>query len=175
MPPDPPPSIPTFRFILYFIVPVCSWFFCLSFGHLSRLLFAIQDAIIKEMSAAYPMHEIMTIRGLIAIPILLLLIHFSVRLSTNRLHHPGYHLLRGTLMFCAFMAFYVGLTEISLTTAKHGIAKSSAQLKRSADRLPEFPSRLPAGRPVGILAQSFFDGQEFLYRLTKTLSTEDMN
>ena len=82
-----------------------------------KLLFAIQDAVIKEMSSSYPMHEIMTVRGVVAIPILLLLIHFSVKLAAIRRHHPGYHLLRGLLMFTAFMAFYVGLTEISLTTA----------------------------------------------------------
>ena len=82
-----------------------------------KLLFAFQDVIIKEMSGAYPMHEIMTIRGLVAIPILLLVIHLSVRLHTLILHHPGYHVLRGVLMFTAFMAFYVALSEISLTTA----------------------------------------------------------
>ncbi len=82
-----------------------------------KLLFALQDAIIKEMSADYPIHEIMSIRGWIAIPILLLLIHFSVRLDALRRHHPGFHLLRGLLMFTAFTAFYPGLTEISLTTA----------------------------------------------------------
>ncbi len=84
---------------------------------LGKLLFAIQDAIIKELSGAYPMHEIMSIRGLIAIPILLVLIYFTVGLKSIGQHRPGYHLLRGFLMFSAFMAFYVGLTEISLTTA----------------------------------------------------------
>lgn len=82
-----------------------------------KLLFAIQDVIIKEMSGAYPIHEIMTIRGLVAILLLLILIHFSIRLPSLRLHHPGYHVLRGLLMFIAFMAFYIGLAEISLTMA----------------------------------------------------------
>ena len=86
----------------------------LAFG---KLLFAFQDAIIKQMSGAFPMHEIMTIRGLSAVPILLLLIAFSVGLAELRRHRPGIHVLRGVLMFIAFMAFYVGLAEISLTTA----------------------------------------------------------
>ena len=85
----------------------------MSFG---KLLFAFQDVIVKEMSGLYPMHEIMTIRGLVSVPLLLLVIHFSVRLSSLRMHHPGYHVLRGLLMFMAFMAFYVALSEISLTT-----------------------------------------------------------
>lgn len=82
-----------------------------------KLLFAFQDVIIKEMSGAYPIHEIMTIRGFVAILLLLLLIFFSVGLQALKMHHPGYHLLRGLLMFIAFMAFYVGLAEISLTMA----------------------------------------------------------
>ena len=82
-----------------------------------KLLFAIQDVIIKEMSGAYPIHQIMTIRGLVAIVLLLILIHFSLRLAALKMHHPGYHVLRGLLMFIAFMAFYIALAEISLTTA----------------------------------------------------------
>ena len=82
-----------------------------------KLLFAIQDIIIKEMSGAYPIHQIMTIRGLVAIVLLLILIQFSVRLAALKMHHPGYHVLRGLLMFIAFMAFYIALAEISLTTA----------------------------------------------------------
>ncbi len=86
----------------------------LAFG---KLLFAFQDAIIKQMSGAFPMHEIMTIRGLTAVPILLLLIACSVGIGELGRHRPGIHVLRGVLMFIAFMAFYVGLAEISLTTA----------------------------------------------------------
>lgn len=82
-----------------------------------KFLFAIQDVIIKEMSGAYPIHEIMTIRGLVAVVLLLILIHYSIRLRSLTMHHPGYHVLRGLLMFMAFMAFYVALAEISLTTA----------------------------------------------------------
>ena len=82
-----------------------------------KLLFAIQDAIIKEMSGAYPVHQIMTIRGLVAIPLLLLLIHFSGGLGTLRHHRPLLHLVRGALMLTAFMCFYVALAGTALTTA----------------------------------------------------------
>jgi len=82
-----------------------------------KFLFAIQDVIIKEMSGAYPVHQILTIRGLVAIPILLILIHFTHGLGSLRHHHPGMHLVRGTLMLAAFMSFYIALAGISLTTA----------------------------------------------------------
>jgi S-adenosylmethionine uptake transporter len=82
-----------------------------------KLLFAVQDVIIKQMSGGYPVHQIMTVRGLAAIPVLLLLIHFSGGLKRLRRHRPGLHLLRGALMLAAFTCFYVALAGTSLTTA----------------------------------------------------------
>jgi len=82
-----------------------------------KFLFAIQDVIIKEMSGGYPVHQILAIRGLAAIPILLLLIHLRGGLGILRRHSPTPHLLRGTLMLIAFMCFYVALAGTSLTAA----------------------------------------------------------
>ena len=82
-----------------------------------KLLFAIQDVIIKELSGAYPVHQVMAIRGLAAIPILLAIMLLRARLGDLRHHHPGLHLVRGTLMLLAFTCFYVALAGTSLTTA----------------------------------------------------------
>ena len=84
---------------------------------LGKLLFAIQDAIIKQMSTGYPVTEIVFVRGLVAVPILLALIVVTLGPGVILRHHPGYHVLRGMLMFGAFMLFYIALAEISLTTA----------------------------------------------------------
>ncbi|MDH3221240.1 MAG: DMT family transporter [Gammaproteobacteria bacterium] len=115
-----------------------------------KLLFAAQDVIIKEMSGTYPIHEIMTIRGVVAIALLLLLIHFSLNLAALRLHHPGYHLLRGLLMFIAFMAFYIGLAEISLTTAT--ALFFTAPFFITLLSIPLLGERVGARRFLGILA-----------------------
>jgi S-adenosylmethionine uptake transporter len=82
-----------------------------------KFLFAIQDVIIKEMSGGYPVHQILAIRGLVAIPVLLLLIHLRGGLGMLRKHSPTLHLVRGALMLTAFMCFYVALAGTSLTTA----------------------------------------------------------
>jgi len=82
-----------------------------------KFLFAIQDVIIKEMSGAFPVHQIMTIRGLVAIPLLLILIHFTGGLRILRHHRAALHLVRGSLMLVAFMCFYVALAGTSLTSA----------------------------------------------------------
>jgi len=81
----------------------------------SKLLFAFQDVIIKEMSGGYPLHQIMVIRGLASLPLLLLIIHFTRGLGAISDCRAGFHMLRGALMFTAFMAFYLALAEISLT------------------------------------------------------------
>jgi hypothetical protein len=60
-----------------------------------KFLFAIQDVIIKEMSGAFPVHQIMTIRGLVAIPLLLILIQFTGGLGILRHHRAALHLVRG--------------------------------------------------------------------------------
>ncbi|HUV20805.1 MAG TPA: DMT family transporter [Gammaproteobacteria bacterium] len=82
-----------------------------------KFLFAVQDVIIKEMSGGYPVHQIMAIRGSVAIPLLLLLIHFRGGLGSLRQHRATLHLLRGCLMLIAFMCFYVALAGTSLTVA----------------------------------------------------------
>lgn len=84
---------------------------------LGKLLFATQDVIIKYMSGAYPVHEIVSIRGLVAIPLLLLITGLSIGLPALRRHKPWLHLLRGGLMFLAFLAYYVALSEMSLINA----------------------------------------------------------
>ena len=84
---------------------------------LGKFLFAIQDVIIKEMSGGYPVHQVLVIRGAVAVPLLLLLIHFRGGLGILRRHRPIPHLLRGSLMLIAFMCFYVALAGTSLTTA----------------------------------------------------------
>ena len=81
----------------------------------SKLLFAFQDVIIKEMSGGYPLHQIMVIRGLASLPLLILIIHLSRGLAAFKGCRAGFHMLRGALMFTAFMAFYLALAEISLT------------------------------------------------------------
>ena len=69
------------------------------------------------MSGGYPVHQIVSIRGLVAIPVLLLLLYFTNGLGRLRSHRATLHLIRGALMFFAFLAFYIALSDISLTLA----------------------------------------------------------
>ena len=82
----------------------------------AKLLFAIQDVLIKETSSGYPVHQIVVLRSFVALPLLLLMIHLSVGLGQLRGRRIGLHLLRGSLMFFAFLAFYIALAVLPLTT-----------------------------------------------------------
>jgi hypothetical protein len=73
-----------------------------------KFLFAIQDVIIKEMSAGYPVHQIMTIRGLVAVPLLLILIHFT---SGLKIFGSGIYVLRREAKVEPRPIAYTGLTR----------------------------------------------------------------
>lgn len=66
-------------------------------GHLmaSLFLFAIMDAMIKWLSADYPVHQIVFFRSVFALLPILLLAHRSGGLSTLKTSRPGAHFLRG--------------------------------------------------------------------------------
>ncbi len=70
----------------------------------------------KVMSAAYPVHEIMAIRSLVSLALLFV----AIRLSGDsvRLNYDSARSLifRGTLLFGSFSLFYLGLSEMPLTT-----------------------------------------------------------
>jgi S-adenosylmethionine uptake transporter len=84
---------------------------------LAKLLFSIQDVIIKEMSSGYAVHQIMVLRGLVATPLVFVLIVFRGGLTLLQSNQIPLLLLRGALMFASFSAFYLALSSIPLTVA----------------------------------------------------------
>ncbi|MDH5559005.1 MAG: DMT family transporter [Alphaproteobacteria bacterium] len=61
----------------------------------SLFLFAIMDALIKWLSADYPVHQIVFFRSAFALIPSMLLAYYSGGLSTLRTRRPGAHFLRG--------------------------------------------------------------------------------
>lgn len=78
------------------------------------LAFALQDALIKDMSVTYPVLQLLTIRSLIVlltIATLALLIGGFRLLKTSR---PGLLMIRGVFAFCAFTLYYIALSKLPL-------------------------------------------------------------
>ena len=80
-----------------------------------KLVFAVQDVIIKEMSGGFPVHEIMVIRSIVS----MILLAIAIRLSKGKIAVPFKTakalLFRGALLFGSFTFFYLGLSAMPLT------------------------------------------------------------
>ncbi len=76
-------------------------------------VFSLQDAIIKSISGNFPVHEIVFVRSVVALPILLLITIVEVR-GTPVFGRLGLHLLRGLLMYFAFTCYYLGLARLQI-------------------------------------------------------------
>ncbi len=80
-------------------------------------VFSVQDLILKLLSGRYPLYEIMLVRGLVGLPLLLLMVRAEGGLRL--LVTPGLPamLLRGVVMFVAYAAFYLALAALPLPTS----------------------------------------------------------
>ena len=74
----------------------------------------ISDSIIKWLSPALPLHEIMLFRGVIASFFLLFIIQLEGGIKTLKTQRPGLHILRGTMLVLANMFFFTGLATMPL-------------------------------------------------------------
>ena len=78
------------------------------------LAFAIQDALIKDMTVTYPVLQLLTIRSVVVLLTIgaIALIVGGVRLlKTSR---PGLLMLRGVFAFFAFTLYYIALAKMPL-------------------------------------------------------------
>lgn len=93
--------------------PVAGVLFCTG----ALLLFAIQDALIKQLSQRYPVLEVLTLRSFI---VLLLLVTLALALYGRGVLIGRQHrlmMLRGVLAFFAFTSYYMALKTVPLADA----------------------------------------------------------
>lgn len=79
-------------------------------------IFAVQDLIIKHLSATYPLSQAMVIRSLVAMPLILALVRAAGPL--RRLLAPGWGwlVLRGLVLFLCYASYYVGMAALPFAT-----------------------------------------------------------
>ena len=80
-------------------------------------IFSLQDVIIKLISGAYPLHEVMVVRSIVAMPLLLAFVALGGGLRLILSPRWRMLLLRGALMFIAYFAYYLGLASLPLATS----------------------------------------------------------
>jgi drug/metabolite transporter (DMT)-like permease len=79
-------------------------------------VFSLQDLIIKLISGAYPLHQAMTIRSLVAMPVLIAMVEAEG--GVKRLFSPRSPLmaLRGFINLVSYTAYYLGLAALPIAT-----------------------------------------------------------
>ena len=79
--------------------------------------FALMDAVLKTLSARYPALQIAALRGLTALPLVLIYIAWRGAWHTMRRVRWPLHLLRGALGIVMLTLFTVGVRELPLSAA----------------------------------------------------------
>jgi drug/metabolite transporter (DMT)-like permease len=75
-------------------------------------IFSVQDVVVKLLSGAYPVYEVITIRSVIALPLLWMLVRMEGGRVFTRSPRLSLQLVRGVLMFTSYTIFYLGLVAL---------------------------------------------------------------
>ena len=81
------------------------------------MLFSTQDAIIKSISHDHAVTLAMAIRCIVALPLLLLLVHFECGLAKLRSPLFWALVMRGGILLVAYTTYYMGLPALPLAEA----------------------------------------------------------
>ena len=84
---------------------------------LGVFVFSLQDAIIKQVSGAYPLTQVVVIRSLVAFPILLALVQREVGWRALFGNDLGSLILRALIMFVSYTAYYMAFPALPLADA----------------------------------------------------------
>ena len=87
---------------------------CLCLG---VLVFSLQDAIIKQISGAYPLTEVVAIRSLVGVPVLLALVQHDVGWRALFTSRWGILALRSLILFVSYTAYYMAFPALPLADA----------------------------------------------------------
>jgi drug/metabolite transporter (DMT)-like permease len=87
---------------------------CLCLG---VFVFSLQDAVIKLVSGAYPLTQVVTIRSVVAIPILLTLVQIEV--GWRAIFSPDFWPLtaRAAILFVSYTSYYMAFPALPLAQA----------------------------------------------------------
>lgn len=73
-----------------------------------------QDSMMKYLSGGYPIHQLLTIRSLVAIPVILGIIASTSGFASIPTRHLPLVLMRGSILFVGFMSFALAFAAMPL-------------------------------------------------------------
>ncbi|CAN7323257.1 DMT family transporter [Mesorhizobium amorphae] len=84
---------------------------------LGVLVFSLQDPLVKAVSGAYPVTEVMAIRAIVALPILIVLVHADVGLRALLSRRFGLLTMRAFIQFSSYTVYYLAIAALPLGDA----------------------------------------------------------
>lgn len=84
---------------------------------ISMTAISTQDMLIKQLSGAYPLHQIVFTRAAIGLAASIIFVQFEGGFSILRTRTPFLHLLRGLLVVVANMSYFAALVVLPLAEA----------------------------------------------------------
>lgn len=86
----------------------------IAFLLIASTIFPLQDVIIKSFSGDYAVHQIVFLRGVIALPLVAVLAQFDGGIFPLKLGSIGLQLLRASAAFASYIVYYMALAAIGL-------------------------------------------------------------
>lgn len=121
------------------------------------LAFAIQDSIIKRLTADYPVLELLTVRSVVVLLGLAVISAIVAgrgrRMSLFKTTKPGLLMLRGAFAFFAFTAYYLALAKMQIADA--AAIYMTAPLIVTALSVPLLGERVGVHRAAAVLVGFF--------------------
>ena len=114
------------------------------------LALTLQDALIKWLSAALPLHEITLVRSVVAVAITLAIVRLEGGFGLLRTRRPGLHAARAALLITANVCFFMGVASMPLVEAT--AVFFIAPLFITALSVPLLGERVGARRWAAVLA-----------------------
>ena len=79
-------------------------------------VFSFQDVVVKTVAGLYPVHEVITIRCLISIPILLAMLHWHGGIRSIISRRAGWLALRGAALMISYTTYYLAFPVLPLAS-----------------------------------------------------------
>lgn len=81
------------------------------------LCISVNDALIKQLSDQYPLHQMIFIRSSVGLCLSLILLQFEGGFRALKTQKPGLHLIRGLCIVIANLTYFAALASIPLADA----------------------------------------------------------
>ena len=76
--------------------------------------FSLQDIVIKTVSGSYPVHQVIVVRCLAALPFILFLVHRAGGLKTLNSPRRGALILRGVMLLTSYTSYFLAFPVMKL-------------------------------------------------------------